>query len=122
VVAQSADNVWVGGWLERRRSPIFVMHWNATRRSERTTSQSRPNAFLNATTELVTDGKGGVWLGPWVHWTGTTWDSVAPGLSTSAFDLNAFARIPGTVSLWGVGQRRTRDGRQGLVGLHGAAP
>ena len=34
---------------------------------------------LTTQTPLVTDGRSGVWIGPWAHWTGTRWRSTLPG-------------------------------------------
>jgi len=51
---------------------------------------------------MVTDGRGGVWFGPWLHWTGHAWinTSVYPygptWLAKYGGLVQAMARIPGT--------------------------
>ena len=51
---------------------------------------------------VVADGHGGVWFGPWTHWTGRTWTtylfaSVRGGYSSPY--LPYMARIPGTTTI-----------------------
>lgn len=126
VTAPSAHNVWIGGWLAKSGTPIFALHWNGSGWQEHTTPLILASgAFLNAEGTLVTDGHGGLWMGPYVHWTGTAWRSVAPGVNTSAFDIAAIARVPGSYSLWGVGKRYRSAGSniwESLIAVHGTMP
>jgi hypothetical protein len=125
LAAPSAGHVWIGGWLATSRTPMFVLQWNGSRWAQHTAAIKPPGgAFQNASTTLAPDGYHGVWLGPWVHWTGATWISVPPGISTSAFDLTDIALIPRSRSLWGVGlrHRSAAHPQQSLIAVQGSMP
>lgn len=64
-----------------------------------------PARGISASPDPVPDGHGGVWLGPWSHWTGRTWvdttDFAAP-LSTASWGMPQMVKVPGTSgSYWG---------------------
>ncbi len=51
---------------------------------------------------VVADGHGGVWFGPWTHWTGRAWTTylfASVGHGYSSPYLPYMARIPGTTTI-----------------------
>jgi hypothetical protein len=75
--------------------------------------------------EFTFDDHHGVWLGPYVHWTGSRWISTSPHGPTQAYALISVAPIPGLASAWAVGANGARPGTRayrGLIALYGARP
>jgi hypothetical protein len=71
------------------------------------------------------DDQRGVWLGPYLHWTGSRWISTNPHGPTQAYELMFVAPIPGSASAWAVGFNNARPGTRayrGLIALYGGRP
>ncbi len=92
VTALSPSSVWLG-WETSTKNQ--AAHWNG---HTWTVLTAPANAEADPF-EIVPDGRGGYWFGPFADWTGTTWISatdVSPSFSTAGFD--APVRIPGTTT------------------------
>lgn len=92
VLALSPSNVWLG-WETSTKNQ--AAHWNG----HAWTVLTAPADVQADTFQIVPDGRGGYWFGPFADWTGKTWISgigVSPDFSTAGFD--DFARIPGTTT------------------------
>jgi hypothetical protein len=112
----SASSVWVGTWSVTKENPGRLLHWAG--RGWRTISAPRS---LTTATPLVTDGRSGVWMGPWAHWTGTRWTSTLPG-SAPACQPQALARVPGRTTLWGGGSVTRSPGSPAFTSVICAYP
>jgi len=100
VALSSGRNAWVGTWsttgTEHRG---LLVHWNGSAWS----TIGAPSSLTAPTgTPMLTDGRNGVWLGPWARWTGTHWRNTALNASSACLP-QALARIPGTTTVWGGG-------------------
>jgi hypothetical protein len=101
VIAQSSANVWLFAWQATKSPRGVVLHWNGTRWSEDVAPGRMP-----VSDELATDGTGGLWAGPWAHWTGSRWLNTSPSTSFVGGDvlsLHALARVRGQSRIWAVG-------------------
>ena len=99
----SRSDVWLYSWLAAKPQRGYLLHWNGTG-----WRQIDAPAAIATSDGLITDGQGGVWAGPWAHWTGRRWLGTVPGPSfagnLNSFDLRGLARIPGRTTVWGVGE------------------
>ena len=89
VTAFSRSNVWIG-W--DTATGFRAMHWDGHRWDTMTT----PGDVVANTWNVVPDGKGGYWFGPFAIRTGSTWTR-EPNLGVSG-SLGFVVRIPGTES------------------------
>jgi hypothetical protein len=89
VAAFSRSNVWIG-W--DTATGFRVTHWDGHHWDTMTT----PGDVVANTWNVVPDGKGGYWFGPFAILTGSTWTS-EPSLGVSGA-LGFVVRIPGTES------------------------
>ena len=90
VTALSPSNVWIG-WDTSTKTQ--AAHWNGRTWTVLTAPDSvEANSF-----DIVPDGRGGYWFGPFADWTGKAWISAA-GISPafSGGGTNGIVRIPGT--------------------------
>ena len=76
---------------------------------------------------MAYDGKSGVWVSPFRHWTGSKWVSTYTSSLPFAEEvsLNAVAPIPGSTSIWAAGGifRTTSGGNlDPLVAAYGPLP
>lgn len=102
ITVQSSANVWLFAWQAKKSSRGFLLHWNGTRWREIVAPRQMP-----ASDELVTDGSGGLWAGPWAHWTGIRWVNTSPSVSfvgvNNSYNLHGLARVPGRTRIWAAG-------------------
>lgn len=92
VTALSPSNVWIG-W--DTATTTKAAHWDGHQWHVITA----PDSIVANSFQIVPDGRGGYWFGPFADWTGHAWVSavgISPGYSAGAF--NALARIPGTLT------------------------
>jgi hypothetical protein len=90
VTASSPANVWIG-W------DTAAMHWDGHHWHVITA----PAGISANGYNIVPDGHGGDWLGPFARWTGQAWIGpvpVSPEFSSGGF--GPVVRIPGTSSFW----------------------
>ena len=98
----------------------ILRHWAGNRWTQLTIPRKLNSAL--GTDTLTYDGRAGVWIGSYLHWTGSRWidayPSVNPFPSLSGFSLPAVAPVPGSGSLWAAGA--DNEGR--LIAVYGAQP
>jgi len=93
----SASSVWIAG--QANSAPTYALHWNGSMWHRMSTPSS-----LGASPGLVSDGSGGLWFGPFVHWTGHAWvGPIAVSTSFTSAGFGSMAHVPGTSSDWMVG-------------------
>jgi hypothetical protein len=93
----SASNIWIAG--QANSAPTYALHWSGRTWHKMTTPSS-----LGASPSLVSDGSGGLWFGPFVHWTGRAWvGPIAVSNSYASAGFSQMAHVPGTSSDWMVG-------------------
>lgn len=135
VLPLAADDVWLTGYTEEnevRKDTSF--HWDGTSWQEHTlpagarfggglyhdTDFAPRHEFIYEPDGLIEDGAGGLWAvgretgspEPRIlHYTGGSWraEATVPGVQGR---INGITRVPGTTTLWAVGQR---DGKAPLV-------
>jgi hypothetical protein len=94
VTASSPSNVWIG-WATA--SATSAMHWDGHHWHGMTAPGSVPANSFN----IVPDGHGGDWFGPFARWTGHSWIgpvNVSPENSGGGFGPVVW--IPGASSYW----------------------
>jgi hypothetical protein len=95
VTASSPSNVWVG-WDTATKTR--GMHWDGHQWHVITA----PDNLITVGYNIVPDGHGGDWFGPFARWTGHAWTGVSyispPDYSGAAF--GPVVRIPRTSSFW----------------------
>lgn len=122
IAVASPRNVWITARKATSSSPVYALHWNGTR-WRRITAPAR----LNTSGPLQPEGRG-VWLGPDAHWTGKRWINTTPGhffAGGQLVNLFGMALIPGTQSIWAVGQARRNNTAltsHALIAIYGTLP
>ena len=99
------------------RRPDFLTSWNGqlwTRRDVPTKLRLTYGSW-----GFAYDDHGGVWLGPYTHWTGRRWIKTSPSAPTTAFELITVTGIPRSASAWAVG---TGTRSRTVIGLYGGKP
>jgi hypothetical protein len=91
-------------WTGRQWKQLAIPRW------------ADPPALIDG--PLTYDLRSGVWLGPYVHWTGKRWVNAYQIAALGSFSIQAFAPIPGSSSLWGAGE----DAAGRMIALHGPLP
>jgi hypothetical protein len=92
VTVLSSSDVWIG-WPTETAS--VAAHWNG----HTWTSITSPDDVESDGSEIVPDGRGGMWWGPFADWTGSAWiNTVSVSPSDSAGGFGPVASIPGTSS------------------------
>jgi hypothetical protein len=96
----------------------LLEYWSGRHWTKRTVPAGRLDLYYGSN-GLVWDDHDGVWLGPYVHWTGHRWIRTRPGAPTTAFELLTVTGIPHSASAWAVGLGQ--HGRYALA-LYGSKP
>ncbi|HUN38266.1 MAG TPA: hypothetical protein VMU95_40260 [Trebonia sp.] len=85
--------------------------------------------WTNGPAALTLDGHGGVWLGSFFHWTGSSWQRLQDNLDSGSYsgDYNQMVKVPGTsASYWNVGYALPNQGGvaniRPLVAVFGQTP
>jgi hypothetical protein len=92
--------MWILDWHVRPHSHQMLSYWNGHTWTRRTIPASRRLTY--GSWGLIFDGRGGVWLGPYTHWTGSRWVATDPASPGTDY-LDYVAPVPGTSSAWAVG-------------------
>jgi hypothetical protein len=106
------DDVWIEN-----------AHWNGKR-----WSLLRLQAGQPVESPIIDDGRGGVWFGPWAHWMGgSTWINTllppyGPQLPGTGIGLESLARIPGTTTVIGAGDRIVGSREYAVILAFGKLP
>jgi len=127
VVVGSARNVWISNNAADRSfpnqpSPGYALHWNGGGWI------STPASGLALGDEgATTSAHAGLWLGPDADFSAGAWLDTTPGPGFNNEDgylFQALARVPGSVTVWGVGQRAVGSGaaRYPLIASDSSAP
>jgi hypothetical protein len=121
IAASPAGRVWVLDQGRGAHARGAVYAWNR----RRWTRYVVPRAADYGSWGFTYDGRSGVWLGPYTHWTGRRWVITNPSGPTTKFELMFIAPVPGTSSAWAVGFNSARPDTsksRGLVALLGRRP
>jgi hypothetical protein len=103
VAASWARDLWVVArpvHQSARRSGVFRFNGRAW------TEIRVPSAEPTEVDPVLPDGRGGIWLGPWAHWTGRRWVNTIPTSPlprVDCFSFSGLSRMPGSSDVWGVG-------------------
>jgi hypothetical protein len=97
LVVASPNNVWIGAARARPRlggeQPMLGVHWNGVRWTVLTAPGNLGSGLI------ATDGNGGLWFGPDLHWTGRGWiEEAGVWLPSWAnpFGYVSMSHVPGT--------------------------
>lgn len=122
VAASSGRDLWVVARPVRqsaRQSGVF--HFNGRAWTELRVPSAEPTQLV----PVLPDGRGGIWLGPWAHWTGRRWQNTIPisGFAgVDCFSMNGLSTIPGSSDVWGAGWAHrigTSDNFNAMIGIYG---
>ncbi len=117
LAASSATDVWIWGHLPGPRNLGVLYHWNGTR-----LQSVRVPAGLLTTDVLTADDHGGVWAGPFAHWTGKKWISYRAEARRLDGLLTALAPVARTNSTWLAGGLAWHGHDQSFVAVNGRTP
>jgi hypothetical protein len=103
IAATSAKAVWiVARPASQKTQQPAAFHFNGRSWTEVRVPATEPAQLYPA----LIDGHGGVWFGPWVHWTGRKWVNASPAGGFPGVDclgVNAMSRIPGSSEILSAG-------------------
>jgi hypothetical protein len=98
-----------------------LRHWTGKRWTQLTIPRRLLSA-LSVPPPPTYDGSAGVWVGPYLHWTGSRWIDAFPAVnpfpSLSGFSLQAIAPVPGSSGLWAAGA----DSKGRMIAVYGRQP
>jgi hypothetical protein len=127
IVAESDDNIWIGGSAPNSRGGTseLALHWDGAS----WTTANPPAAPTTADyfmTSLVPDGSGGLWsVGEGLpgtprlwHYSAGAWS--APVKGNSRWIVLQLDQVPGTRSIWAIPFSFSQP--KGLILLHGPVP
>jgi hypothetical protein len=98
----SASNIWIEGG-RGTTSQVLALHWTGSK-----WQQVISPAGDAASPGAVPYGSSGVWMGPWVAWTGRGWISTLQHLPFSGGTIHDVVPIPGASgSYWGAASVET---------------
>ena len=126
IVAAPDGQLWVEASLATATAPETLFHWTGKHWTA-TPILVVHDGFPTVSGKMAYDGKSGVWVSPFQHWTGSKWVSTYTSSLPFAEDvsLNAVAPIPGSASIWAAGGifRTASGGNMGpLVAAYGPLP
>ena len=117
LTGSSASDMWIWGHLTGRGAPGVLYHWNGT-----WLQQVPVPAGLLTTDVLTPDGRGGIWAGPYAHWTGRKWISLRADAKRLDGAVTALAPIANTSSTWLVGGLAWHNRDESFVAVNGKTP
>ncbi|MGO8959951.1 MAG: hypothetical protein ACLQFR_21660 [Streptosporangiaceae bacterium] len=115
--ASSASDVWIWGYRPGRGDRSVLYHWNGTQ-----LRRVAIPAGLATSDVLTADGRGGVWAGPFAHWTGRKWISLRADASRLDGLLTGLAPVAGSRSTWLVGGLAWHGRDESFVAVNGKTP
>ena len=102
IAMSSASNIWIEGW-RGASSQVLALHWIGGK-----WQQVFSPAGDAASPGAVPYGSSGVWMGPWVAWTGRGWISTLQHLPFAGGVIDNVVPIPGASgSYWGAASAQT---------------
>ncbi len=121
IAASPGGKLWlVAMWGAKAHRSDTLSFWNGTAWSWQDIPAKSKKLTYGSGTGLSYDGRDGVWIGPYVHWTGKHWIRTIPAGPTSAYELMNITAIPGSGSAWAVGPAGAP--RRWVLALYGARP
>jgi hypothetical protein len=96
VAASPQGHVWLLAPSATASKPVHLDYWNG----HTWTRRAVPGGLWFGSWSFVYDDHRGVWLGPYVHWTGRRWVVTDPAKPGPSYDLEYVAPIPGSASTW----------------------
>jgi hypothetical protein len=125
VAASSYGGLWLLVTSTGRRKPWHLDVWHAgSWTAHALPARLDGEPVLASSGDLVFDGHDGVWIAPYLHWTGHRWVNAYRDVFPYG-DLSAVAPVPGTRSAWGVGSALS-SGSDGIghaiVAVYGKVP
>ena len=127
VAVEPDGTVWLGG-VGGSPGDVITYVGELTRGSTAWRTVKLPSSVSSggAVPSMTGDGHGGVWAlvanGLLLHLTGSSVSVVRPDFGKRPWLLNQLALVPGTGSLWGVGQVGRGSSHEGLIALDGPTP
>jgi hypothetical protein len=104
IAAGPHGQLWLMAYPAHGRTDI-LRYWNGSVWTQRDIPAARTGvSYWDG--DLIYDNAGGVWLGPFLHWTGSRWiNTYSPQLFTElgGFNFEGAAAIPGSASIWATG-------------------
>jgi hypothetical protein len=105
-----------------------LSHWSSGRWTQLAIPATVSGLALTAGSQLTSDGRLGVWVGPSAHWTGRQWvnvSAVGPAQAGTVY-LEYAAGIPGSGSSWSIGSSGafivTVPSGTGVIAVNGPMP
>ena len=126
IAAAPNGQLWIEASLATAKAPAALFHWTGKRWTETMIPELIDNFFAVVSGAMAYDGKDGVWIGGLLHWTGSKWVNTFGSVPwEGSFGLNAAAPIPGSASIWSVGdisRTATSPTLNPLVAAYGPLP
>jgi hypothetical protein len=126
IAAAPGGQLWIEASLTTAKAPATLFHWTGKRWTEATIPELAGGYLAVVSGAMAYDGKDGVWIGGLLHWTGSKWVNTFASVPWEVpFNLNAAAPIPGSSSIWTVGDIRRSNNSQvsdPLVAAYGPIP
>jgi hypothetical protein len=126
IAAAPNGQLWIEASLATEKAPATLFHWTGKRWTETAIPELIGGFFAVVSGAMAYDGKEGVWIGGLLHWTGSKWvDTFASVPWEGSSDLNAAAPIPGSASIWAVGdisRTNTSQTLDPLIAAYGPLP
>jgi hypothetical protein len=126
IAAAPNGQLWIEASLATAKAPAALFHWTGKRWTEATIPTLAGGFFAVISGAMAYDGKDGVWIGGLLHWTGSKWVNTFASVPWEvSFGLNAAAPIPGSASIWAVGdisRTNTSQTLDPLVAAFGPVP
>jgi hypothetical protein len=126
IAAAPNGQLWIEASLATAEAPAALFHWTGKRWTEATIPTLAGGYFAVVSGAIAYDGKDGVWIGGLLHWTGSKWVNTFASVPwEGSFGLNAAAPIPGSASIWAVGdisRTNTSQTLDPLVAAYGPLP
>jgi len=101
-------------WILRR--------WTGKRWTQLTIPRRLTKVPTLSVPPMTYDGRAGLWVGPYLHWTGRRWIDGYPNFdpfpSLSGFGVQGIAPVPGSNSLWAAGA----DHKGRMIAVYGSQP
>lgn len=126
IAATPAGQLWLSVEQGTNQIHMLLFHWTGHRWTQ-IKVPTLAGGVLNVTGSVVPDGKTGVWDGPYAHWTGAKWINMETTFTPaqSGYNFDALAVIPGTASIWAVGELDNEQNatiEDSLVAVYGPLP
>lgn len=110
LAASKNGHLWLLATGIRKSGPADSLYYFNGRKWSAQTVPAGPDDLTYGSGNMKYDDHGGVWLGPYTHWTGKAWTRTKPATVTASYDLQMVSAIPGSASAWSVGTNARAPG------------